>query len=186
MIGVPSTIAGSILSKYTGAKPLLYLTGVLVLGFGISFLFDIGEMNGHQEDEEAAGKPLPSCWKMRLTTVAIGVGVISGLLANSGGFLLAPSYAKFLKQPIKAAFASSLVVSAFLAAPGTVVHWYLGHIDWTLMLVLAAGSVPCSYLGAKVALSVRSGLLKRLYGLVLTGLGLFFLSRLFLGVHVHT
>jgi len=182
VIGIPSTIAGSMLSKYTGARPLLYLTGVLVLGFGVSFLFDIGKVSGDEETNEAH-RPLPSFWKLRLSAVAIAVGLISGLLANSGGFLLAPSYAKFLKQPIKAAFASSLVVSACLAVPGTLVHWYLGHIDWIVMLVMAAGSVPCSYLGARVALKSRSALLEKLYGLVLTGLGLFFLGRLFFGAH---
>lgn len=178
LIGFPSTILGSYLSKYTGAKPLLVLTGLLVLGFGVSFLV----MPRKGQDESPSGDSgeggLPSFWKLRLTAVAIGVGLVSGLLANSGGFLLAPSYARFLKQPIKAAFASSLVVSAFLALPGTAVHWYLGHIAWRTMLVLAAGSVPCSYLGAKVAIRTKSIYLERVYGLALTGLGLFFLAQL--------
>ena len=36
--GIPATIAGSYLTKLTGAKPLLVVTGVMVLGFGLSFL----------------------------------------------------------------------------------------------------------------------------------------------------
>ncbi len=185
LIGLPSTTLGSFLSKFTGARPLLYLTGFLILGFGLSFLFNIGGISADRQASSTAEELLPSHWKLRLSAVAVGVGLISGLLANSGGFLLAPSFAKFLKQPIKAAFASSLVVSAFLALPGTAVHWYLGHIDWRVMLVLATGSVPCSYLGANVALKVRSAFLERLYGLALTALGFFFLSRLFLGAHLH-
>jgi uncharacterized membrane protein YfcA len=185
LIGLPSTALGSYLSKYTGAKPLLYVTGLLVFGFGLSFLIHPGEKSQELSTENQSTDLLPSHWKLRLTGVAIGVGLISGLLANSGGFLLAPSYARILKQPIKAAFASSLIVSAFLALPGTAVHWYLGHIAWREMFVLAAGSVPCSYLGAKVALKVRSASLERWYGLALTALGLFFLSRLFSGMHIH-
>jgi uncharacterized membrane protein YfcA len=184
LIGLPSTALGSYLSKYTGAKPLLYLTGLLVLGFGLSFLIQPGEAARGLHGDGSEKSSLPSYWKLRLTGVAVGVGLISGLLANSGGFLLAPSYARFLKQPIKAAFASSLIVSAFLALPGTVVHWYLGHIAWKEMLILAAGSVPCSYLGANVALRVRSVSLERWYGLALTALGLFFLGKLFLGMTV--
>src|SRR5262249_17461912 len=37
-LGVPATILGSYLTQYTGVRPLLVLTGVLVLGFGASFL----------------------------------------------------------------------------------------------------------------------------------------------------
>lgn len=185
LIGAPSTILGSYLSKFTGARPLLYLTGLLVLGFGVTFLIQPG---AKATDDSAGGsnaQPLPSLWRLRLTAVAICVGLVSGLLANSGGFLLAPSYARFLKQPIKAAFASSLVVSACLALPASIVHWYLGHIAWREFFFLAAGSVPCSYLGARVALKVRSVSLERWYGLALTALGLFFLGKLLLGMAVH-
>ena len=184
LIGLPSVVLGSYLSRYTGAKPLLAVTGLLVLGFGVSFLVQRG--HGPEAVEPAgpaAFDALPHR-RLRLAVVAIGVGLVSGLLANSGGFLLAPSYARFLGRPIKTAFASSLVVSAFLAVPGSIVHWYLGHIAWREMLLLAAGSVPCSYLGARVALRVRSATLERWYGLALTALGLFFLGRLWAGTEL--
>jgi uncharacterized membrane protein YfcA len=103
------------------------------------------------------------------------VGIISGLLANAGGFLLAPAYARFLKQPIKKSFACSLAVSAVLALPGTIVHAYLGHISWSVAGLVALGSVPFSYLGAKVAIHTKSSSLERIYGLVLAALGAFFL-----------
>lgn len=184
-IGAPSTILGSYLSQFTGARPLLYVTGLLVLGFGLSFLFQPGEADDADNNGNSAPPYLPSFWKLRVTAVAISVGLISGLLANSGGFLLAPSFARILKQPIKAAFASSLVVSAFLAIPATIVHWWLGHIAWREMFILAAGSVPCSYLGARLALRLRSRTLERWYGLALTALGLFFLAKLLMGTSVH-
>jgi uncharacterized protein len=197
--GLPSTILGSFLSQITGARPLLYVTGLLVFGFGLAFLLRPGEKNPGSLDSAFSDAPdlaepdldhsatpyLPSFWKLRITAVAIGVGLISGLLANSGGFLLAPSFARFLKQPIKAAFASSLVVSACLAVPATIVHWWLGHIAWREMFILAAGSVPCSYLGARVALKLRSRTLELCYGLALTALGLIFLGKLLMGMSVH-
>lgn len=184
LIGVPSTIIGSYVSKFTGARPLLYLTGLMVLGFGLSFLL-FPKATATQVVNGDCPEPVPpSFWRLRISAVALGVGFISGLLANAGGFLLVPSFARFLKQPIKAAFASSLVVSAFLAMPATIVHWYLGHIAWREMFILAAGSVPCSYLGARVALRVHSRTLERCYGVALTALGLFFLAKLLLGMPV--
>lgn len=181
LIGLPSTILGSYLSKFTGARPLLYLTGLLVLGFGLTFLLQ-PRTQPRSENSQPDMLPLPPGWRLRLAGVAIGVGLISGLLANAGGFLLAPSYARFLKQPIKSAFASSLVVSAFLALPASVVHWYLGHVAWREFFFLAAGSVPFSYLGARVALRVRSLSLERFYGLALTALGILFVGKLLLGL----
>jgi hypothetical protein len=50
--------------------------------------------------KEAADSPQglrPAYWRARLVAVAIGVGLISGLLANSGGSLLVPRYTMFLK-----------------------------------------------------------------------------------------
>ena len=120
----------------------------------------------------------PSLWHLRLILVAMGVGIISGLLANAGGFMLAPAYARFLKQPIKKSFACSLAVSSVLALPGTIVHAYLGHISWPVAGFVALGSVPFSYFGAKVAIRTKSSRLERIYGFVLTALGGFFLLHI--------
>jgi len=178
LIGVPATIAGSYLTEYTGSTPLLIITGFLVLGFGLSFLFFPKEKKDIVQEDDSSGKNHKFFWYVRLILIALFIGLVSGLLANSGGFLLAPSYARILNQPIKKAFACSLAVSAFLALPGTIVHAYLDHIDWIVTIVLAIGSVPFSMLGAKVAIRSKSSLLERIYGLILTFLGLFFLLKL--------
>ncbi len=178
-VGVPATVLGSWLTRFTGDRPLLILTGLLVLGFGAAFLLSPREKSDAKELEEWSHEaPKPSFWVARLIAVAAFVGLISGLLANSGGFLLAPSYARLLKRPLKTAFACSLAVSAVLALPGTIVHAWLGHIDWKVTGFIALGSVPCSYLGAKVAIRTQASRLERWYGLVLTALGILFLFKL--------
>jgi uncharacterized membrane protein YfcA len=177
--GIPATVLGSLLTKFSGARPLLIVTGILVLGFGLSFLFLPREKksDGSSPPQNVAENH-PSYWHVRLVLIATGVGIISGLLANAGGFLLAPAYSRFLKQPIKKSFACSLAVSAVLALPGTVVHAYLGHISWTVAGLVALGSAPFSYLGARVAIRTKASRLERLYGLILTTLGAFFLYQL--------
>jgi len=178
LVGVPATIIGSYLTEFTGATPLLIITGLMVLAFGVSFLLSPREAGHLSGRLNSADEEVPRNWRLRLVLVATFVGLISGLLANSGGFLLAPSYARILNQPIKKAFACSLAVSMFLALPGTLVHAFLGHIDWSVTLVLALGSVPFSYLGAKVAINAKAKNLERWYGLALTALGAFFLLKL--------
>lgn len=199
-LGVPATIAGSFLSPLVGAGPLLIATGALVLGFGLAFLMrpqarvlsaaphgSADENGAPIGTENAAGLvsgrlapapalPRPGRWRLRLSAVALAVGVISGLLANSGGFLLAPAFALVLKLPLKTAFACSLLVSVALAIPGTLAHWYLGHISWFIAALVAIGAMPLSYAGARLAIRTRTARLERWYGLALTALGIFFLA----------
>jgi uncharacterized protein len=167
--GIPATIVGAIATRWIGGGALVTITDVVLLLLGIRLIAMTGRKthvaNRHEE-------PTP----LGLAAVATAVGVVAGLLANSGGFLLAPLYITVLGLRIKPAFASSLAVAAVLAIPGTVVHAALGHIDWTLVAVFAATSVPLSFLGARVAVRIDSQRLERLYGFALIALGAVFLA----------
>lgn len=178
LIGVPAAVIGSLMTKYTGAMPLLVITGLLVLFFGVSFLVSPKEKHDRKATDHVKGDARPSHWRLRLVSLAAFAGFVSGLLANAGGFLLAPGFARVLGLPIKKAFACSLAVSIALAVPGTVVHACLGHIDWLVTLVLATGSMPASFLGARLAIKSKPANLERAYGIILIALGLFFLIKL--------
>lgn len=166
VVGVPATVIGAFLSQRTGVEPLLILTAILILGFGLSFFIRL-------RIDSMAGRT--SHRRLSTATIAIFVGLISGLLANSGGLLLAPLYARVLKLQLQTAFACSLLVSAALSVPGTAVHWYLGHISWSVTGLVALGSIPFAYVGASLAVRTHAAHLERWYGFVLTFLGLFFL-----------
>ena len=90
-----------------------------------------------------------------MVLIAVGAGLASGLLANAGGFLLAPLYLLILRLPIKQAFASSLAVACVLAVPGTIVHAALGHIDWAVVVAFGLASIPLSWMGAPRARCAR-------------------------------
>ena len=113
-----------------------------------------------------------------MVAVALGAGFAAGLLANSGGFLLAPLFITVLRRPAKTAFGTSLAAAAVLAIPGTIVHTALGHVDWRIVGVLAVTSVPLSFLGARVGLRTDAQRLERGYGLALATLGTVFLVLL--------
>ena len=176
--GIPATVAGSYLTRYTGSRPLLLITAFVVLAFGLSFLLMPRERGSATESVAETATHRPRYWLLRLVSVAIGAGVFAGLLANAGGLVLAPGFARFLKQPLKQAFACSLAVACVLAVPGTVVHAYLGHISWPVVLLIALGMVPASRLGARMAIRSECKRLERWYGLGLTALGVYFLWRL--------
>lgn len=164
LLGVPATLLGSIFSDWLGGDTLMILTALFVLVLGISFFF-------MQTDPVSSKHHKIPFWKT--AAVAIPVGFLSGLLANSGGVLFGPLFIRFLKMPTKQALASSLLVAAGLAIPGTIAHWYLGHIDWNVVLLLSASSIPFSYLGAKLAIRLNSLILEKIFGLMLVAFGLF-------------
>lgn len=170
-IGVPATIVGALLTRWISGGVLVMVTDVLVAGLGIRFLLR------PCQPREATREPFG--YRSRLAAVAAVAGLVSGLLANSGGFLLAPLYMSVLRMPVKRAFACSLAVAAVLAVPGTLVHWALGHIDWSVVGLFALTSIPLSYAGARVAIRTRPARLERLYGAALAtvGVGLLVLAR---------
>lgn len=165
LIGIPATLAGSYYSDFFGGNALMVLTALFVLGLGVSFFIIPVKKPATSSDA-----PIPA---YKVSLVAVFVGFLSGLLANSGGVLFGPLFIRFLKMPTKQALASSLVVAAGLAIPGTIAHWYLGHIDWMIVLILSVSSIPSSYFGAKLALRLHSQMLENIFGALLIVFGTF-------------
>jgi uncharacterized membrane protein YfcA len=168
--GVPATLLGAVATRWVGGGVLVLATDVLIAALGVRFVVRPTARPAVAELGPPAPQPV-----IGIAAVAIAVGLVSGLLANSGGFLLAPLYLTILRLPIKKAFASSLAVAAVLAVPGTIVHAALGHIDWRVVLVLAATSVPLAHTGARLAVRIRPERLERIYGVALAVLGVSFL-----------
>jgi uncharacterized membrane protein YfcA len=158
-VGFPATVVGALVTPYVGGRVLVRVVEVVVAAIGVRLaLFP---------HRAGAREGRPPAFRSRMVGVAAVVGFFSGLLANSGGFLLAPLYLVVLHLPIKRALATSLAVSAVLALPGTVTHWLLGHIDWRVVLVYTVLAVPAAYLGARLAIRANPGWLARAYGVVL-------------------
>ncbi len=166
LLGIPSTLAGAFFSDLFEGRVLMLLTAVFILFLGLSFfLFTQGLPKLFKQERSI---PL-----YKIVVVAISVGFLSGLLANSGGALFGPLFIRYLKMPTKRALASSLVAAAGLAIPGTIAHWYLGHIDWLIVLLLSLSSIPFSYLGAKSAIHIKSEVLEKIFGFTLICFGIF-------------
>jgi uncharacterized membrane protein YfcA len=163
-LGAPATVAGALVSDRVGGPALVTVTDVIVAGLGLRFLL---RPTGTDRLIEPVEHRLA-----RIVAVAVIAGFAAGLLANSGGFLLAPLYLVVLRVDVKTAFACSLAVSAGLAVPGTITHALLGHIDWPVVMVFGAASIPLSYAGARVALRTESVHLERIYGAALAALGI--------------
>jgi len=163
-IGIPATIVGALLTRWIPGGPLILVTDVLVLAFGLRILVTT-----------LADQPIAPR-ETRVTTARVFaivgvVGFVSGLLGNSGGFLLAPLFISVLGMPIHRALGTSLLLATCLAVPGTLVHWWLGHIDWSLTFAFGVACVPAAVFGAQIALRTSRRSLSLAYGLGLATIG---------------
>lgn len=168
--GVPATVLGGVASRLIGGGPLVVITEVVLFVLGIQIVTGRSDPREKMPDEVA---------RWRFVAVAAGAGFAAGLLANAGGFLLAPLFVMVLGRPLQVAFGTSLAAAAVLAVPGTLAHALLGHIDWALAALFAAASVPLASLGARIALHTATDRLEHRYGafLVATSLALLLLGR---------
>jgi hypothetical protein len=167
--GVPATIIGAVATRWIDASFLVLLTEVVIVGLGLRMLLA-------HEPVVVEGAEAPPVRHGLIVGVAVVTGLAAGLLANSGGFLLAPLFIGVLGLSIKPALGTSLATASVLAIPGSLVHLALGHLDLRVVLVFALGSIPLSSLGAKVALRTDPGRLEKGYGAVLVLLGVVFLA----------
>ncbi|MCL4498771.1 MAG: sulfite exporter TauE/SafE family protein, partial [Chloroflexi bacterium] len=104
----------------------------------------------------------------------LAAGFFSGLLGLGGGFILIPGMTGLLGRQIRTAFGTSLVALAVYAIPGSIIHYYLGHINPKIMILLIIGVIPGAYLGGRAAILIKESVLRFLFGLFLIVVALYF------------
>jgi uncharacterized membrane protein YfcA len=168
LTGIPGAILGAYLTDFVNAHLLLFVTALLLGWTGYQVI--------------RGRKPLVA-WEKGKTPrwkyAAIGgaAGFTSGLLGVGGGIIMVPAFTVFIGMPLRRALGTSLVTISALVVPGTIVHWWLGHIDWAIFAALTVGVVPGARLGAKVALGVREQSLRVAVGLFLLVIALLYGTR---------
>jgi uncharacterized membrane protein YfcA len=160
IVGIPATVAGAWLTQWIPGASLVLVTDALVLLIGLRVL-----LGSHDQPVACDG---PAAGALATVLVVAAAGVASGLLGNSGGFLLAPLFIAVLHLPVRRALGTSLALATVLAIPGTIVHAYLGHIDWSITLVFGLAAVPLAGAGARLAFRLRERPLTLAFGTTLT------------------
>ena len=141
--GVPGAVLGALASGWLSGHALLVARGVLLLIVGARVLFP----------DAADHAVRAAAWRERAAFVvvpAFAIGVLSGLLANSGGVFLVPMFILLLGLTAARAAGTSIVAAGALTIPTLAVHMSLGHVDWTIALVFGLGLLPGSLAGSLV------------------------------------
>jgi hypothetical protein len=166
--GVPGAIVGAYLTEFVNAHLLLFVTAILLAYTAYQVV------RGRQPRVPWERGTTPG-WKYAF--VGLGAGFVSGLLGVGGGIVMVPAYTVLIGMPLKRALGTSLVTISALVIPGTIVHWYLGHIDWAIAAALAVGVVPGARIGARVALGARERTLRWAVGLFLFAIAILYGAR---------
>jgi uncharacterized membrane protein YfcA len=145
--GVPLAAFGAYLTRWVPGGTLVLATDVILIVLAVRMLLHVKLA----EPVETDSKP----GAFRIAVLVGLVGLVAGLLGNSGGFLLVPLFVNLLRMPMKRALGTSLLIASLLAIPGTIVHAYLGHINWMITLGLASTAIPFARVGAHVSLRAR-------------------------------
>jgi uncharacterized membrane protein YfcA len=169
--GVPGAILGALGSGRLSGHALLVGSGVLLLVIGARVL--LPDPEGHAARAEV--------WRTRAELVVIpafAIGVLSGLLANSGGVLLVPMCILLLGLTAARAAGTSIVAAGALAVPTLLVHTSLGHVDWRVALIFGLGMLPGSLGGSRLAERIPAAAARQLFGVALVAFAAWFLLRL--------
>ena len=159
---IPGSILGAYLTAFISGKLLMLLTAVFLLYVAIRFIWK---------------KRTKEMKRSKIIVLSAGflIGLLSGLLANGGGILVVPVLV-LLGMDMKKAVGTSLAIVLLGVLPAVLIHWYLGHIDWLITLLLTIGVIPASYLGAKTAIRTNSKKLEFYYGIFLFVFAVYFLA----------
>jgi uncharacterized membrane protein YfcA len=168
MGGLPSTILGALAAKWIGGPILLVLSGIILAVMGARMAFP----------KPAGGPATARPSSRKIVVLAAGVGFLTGLLANSGGFLLVPLFVLVVGMSMRRAAGTSLLTAAAFSIPTVATHWALGDIDWAVAGYFAIGLIPGSFFGGRLAQHLRSKSLQRVFGGVLMVFAAIFLAKL--------
>lgn len=165
---LPANILGTWCTRYTGDSAIMLLTGIFMILVGITFI-----VRGWLLKEKA--EELPRISWMPALLAGAGSGFLAGFLAIGGGIVLVPVFLKVNRLPMKKAIATSLFCVLILSLPGSIGHYFLGHIQVDIALLLMITVPVFSYAAARLVLKVRSRTLERAYGIFMICFAIYFL-----------
>jgi uncharacterized protein len=154
---VAGAVGGGLLATEVPADALRILIGSALIVFGVDTL------RTHHGPPPAARDAL----NLRAAVVAgLAIGFLGGLIGLILGSLRMPALLHWVGQEPARAIGTNLVVGIAVGAAGLIGH-LPGGIDWTLLAVGAAASIPGALLGSRLTGRLSAPQLLRAVGAIL-------------------
>ncbi|SFP98932.1 hypothetical protein SAMN05421670_0548 [Psychrobacillus psychrotolerans] len=107
--------------------------------------------------------------KVVASSLALIVGIGSGIVGAAGGFLLVPIMLTVLKIPTRMTIATSLAITFISAIGGSVGKIITGQIDYWPAFIMIIASLIAAPLGAKIGQKMNVKILQWLLALLIAG-----------------
>ncbi|WP_406726484.1 sulfite exporter TauE/SafE family protein [Streptomyces sp. GD-15H] len=149
---------------------------VLLIAFAVMMIVTAAALlrGRRTADPDRAHRQLPVG---RVLLDGAAVGLATGLVGASGGFLVVLALALLGGLPMPVAVGTSLLVIAMKSAAGFAGYLSTVQIDWTLTLAVTGFAVAGSLVGARLAGRVPSHVLSRLFAWFVLAMGTFVLVQ---------
>lgn len=167
VMAMVGAFAGAKLATFMSGTAQLALLAVVMLAAAASMLR--GGVRGTAAPEVARPR------LTLLVAVALGVGVLTGLVGIGGGFLVVPALVLLARVPMTQAVGTSLLVIAMNAASGFAGYLGTVDLDWGFLAGFTAVAVVGALAGTVLVAHVPQVALKRAFAVFLLAMGGFVL-----------
>ena len=165
-------VAGGLVSGALPEEGLLAVIGAALLWFGVDLLRSRRERSpGRGEDTRPGGVDV----RAAVVTGAL-IGVLGGLVGLILGSLRLPALLRYVGEEATRAVGTNLAVGVCVGAAGVAGH-LPGGVDWAVLGVGAAASIPGALIGARLTGRLSEPQLLRAIGAVLVCAGIATLAQ---------
>jgi len=139
---VMGAVLGSYLSGLLSSNLLLALIGVTLIYFGMDLLR--APPKPRRQDEGAEGLD----YKAAIVTGAM-IGLLGGVVGLILGALRMPALLRYVGERSERAVGTNITVGVCVGVAGVIGHAPAG-VDWTLLAIGSAASVPAAIIGSRL------------------------------------
>jgi uncharacterized membrane protein YfcA len=171
---------------FGGGRMAAHFSGDLLMSvFGIvSLLVGLLMLRGNKtptEQAQATAEPLNICPLqvpfLRVSFDGFFVGVLTGLVGVGGGFLIVPALTLLVGLPMQGAVGTSLLIIVMNALAGLIGYSQHAALDVELTLIVAAGAVTGSVIGAWGSAYIKPAALRKGFAVMVILIACYVLSQ---------
>lgn len=159
------SLIGSYGSSFLTEQTVNVVYGILALIAAIMMFVPKKQIDDKPLDEVTFNKPLAA-------TLALIVGVGSGIVGAAGGFLLIPIMLTVLHIPTRMTIATSLAVTFISSIGGSVGKLVTGQVEYLPAVIMIVASLLAAPLGAQAGKKMNTRILQVLLALMIAGTAL--------------